>query len=123
MRLVRLAVFLCFTLALGAATPRLLVAQQGDSVVAPATMEAFARAHLAIAALRDRVQAELAEPKSKKPEVQGELREKLRTGRLAILKEHGLSDDAFAHLTHRVAVDEEARKTFEALLAKLSEKK
>lgn len=122
MRLVRLALFLCCTLALGAA-PRTLAAQQGDSVLTPATMESFARAHLAIAALRDRVQAELAEPKSKKPEVQAELREKLRAGRVAILKEHALTDEFFARLTHRVAVDDEARKAFESLLARLSEKK
>ncbi|HEX4932323.1 MAG TPA: DUF4168 domain-containing protein [Gemmatimonadaceae bacterium] len=122
MRLALLAGFVLCSLT-AAATPRALRAQHVDSVVTEATMESFARAHLAISALRDRVQAELAEPKSKKPEVQAELREKLRTGRLAILKEHGLSDEAFARLTHRVATDDGARKAFEALLAKLAEKK
>ena len=55
--------------------------------------------------------------------MQNELREKLRAGRVAILKEYALTDESFARLTHRVAVDEEARKAFEALLAKYSEKK
>ena len=51
------------------------------------------------------------------------LREKLRTERLRLLKEHGLTEDAFTRLTHRVAVDDEARKAFEAALARLAEKK
>ena len=122
MRLARLVGFVVIALFIGSA-PRAVRAQQADSAVAPATMESFARAHLAIAALRDKVQAELAEPKSKKPEVQDKLREKLLTERLQLLKEYGLTDDAFARLTHRVAVDEEARKAFEAALARLSEKK
>ena len=86
-------------------------------------METCARAHAAIATLRDQVQSELAEPKSKKPEVQAELREKLRSERLRLLKEHGLTEEAFARLTHRVAVDDETRKAFEGALAKLGEKK
>ncbi len=126
MRLARLSglfvLILTLALALGA-TPAAAGAQQGDSVVTPAAMESFARAHAAIATLRDRVQAELAEPKSKKPEVQAELREKLRTERLRLLKEHGLSEEAFARLTHRVAVDDGARKAFEEALARLAEKK
>lgn len=123
MRLVRLVGLFVFSLALGSLTPAGVSAQQGDSLAAQASMESFARTHAAIAALRDRVQAELAEPKSKKPEVQAELREKLRTERLRLLKEHGLTEDAFTRLTHRVAVDDEARKAFEAALARLAEKK
>jgi hypothetical protein len=122
MRLPHLVGFLAFALAI-MGSPLALPAQQGDSAVTPAAMESFAKAHAAIAALRDRVQGELAEPRSKKPEVQAELREMLRTERLRLLKEHGLTEEGFARLTHRIAVDDEARKAFDAALAKLAERK
>jgi len=99
------------------ATPRRaptgpLTATQDDS------MSVFVRTHLALQALRDRVQAELAEPKNKKDEEQKALREKLRTERARILKEHAMTEEQFARMTRWVSVNDSARKVFDALVAK-----
>lgn len=83
-------------------------------------MDSFAAAHLAIAELRGKVQAELAEPRSKKPETQASLREKLQSGTERLLKEHNLTDAEFTRLTRRVSTDDVARKQFEDALARLS---
>ena len=95
-------------------------AQQVDSLVTPATMEIFVKAHIAVAALRGQVQAELAETKAKKPEVQATLREKLQVGTQRILKEHGLTDADFVRLTRRVSTDDAVRKAFDETLTRLT---
>ena len=85
-------------------------------------MSVFVRTHLALQALRDRVQAELAEPKNKTPENQKELRQKLRTERERLLKEHGMTEAQFARMTRWVSVNDSARKAFDALVAKAGTK-
>ena len=90
------------------------------SVVSASVMEAFAAAHVEVAALRTKVQAELAEPKSKKPEVQASLRDKLQLNTERILKQHGLTESEFARLTRLVSTDDALRKQFEEAIAKLT---
>jgi len=82
------------------------------------SMSVFVRTHLALQALRDRVQAELAEPRNKKDEEQKALRDKLRTERVRILKEHAMTEEQFARMTRWVSVNDSARKVFDALVAK-----
>lgn len=105
--------------------------ERARAVLAPPTsgpaaqddsMTVFVRTHLALQALRDRVQAELAEPKNKKDEEQQALRDKLRTERARILKEHGMTEERFARMTRWVSVDDSARKVFDALLARAGSK-
>jgi hypothetical protein len=88
--------------------------------ISQAAMDTFAATHIAIAELRGKVQAELAEPRSKKPEVQASLREQLQSGTERLLKEHNLTDAEFTRLTRRVSTDDVARKQFEDALARLS---
>jgi hypothetical protein len=83
----------------------------------------YARAHLAIAAARDQVQAELAEPRHKKTEAQLELREKLRLRIEAILKEQQLTPAEYDRITHRISRDGVQRKAFDATLATLTARK
>jgi hypothetical protein len=97
-------------------------AQASDSTFSPEAAQRFAKTYLAVSTFRDALQAELAEPKAKKPEVQAELREKLRTGVQRILKEHDFTEAEFARLTRLVSLDGEARKTFEDALARLEKK-
>ena len=82
-------------------------------------MEAFAKAYLGMSQLRDRMQAELAEPKNKKVEIQLQLREKLRTQLEQVLKENHLTSAEYQALTRAVSVDAEKRREFEAQLALL----
>lgn len=95
-------------------------AQHVDSLMSATAMETFVKAHIAVAVLRGQVQAELAETKSKKPEVQATLREKLQVGTQRILKEHGLTDADFVRLTRRVSTDDVVRKAFDEMLARLT---
>ena len=87
-----------------------------------AAMESFAAANIAIADFRGKVQAELAEPRSKKPETQELLREKLQAGTERLLKEHNLTDAEFTRLTKRVSTDEGARKQFDEAMARLAKR-
>ncbi|MBK6485651.1 MAG: DUF4168 domain-containing protein [Gemmatimonadetes bacterium] len=124
------------TLALSAATPTGRVAaqqttrqvsqpvalpgtQSPDSVITQAVIDSFARTHAAVAALRDRYQALLAEPQNKTNEEQDKLHEKLVDERLAVLKAHGFTPAEFARLIRRVSADTAARRAFDAALARL----
>ncbi len=78
----------------------------------------FARTHVAVSALRDRYQAQFAEPQNKKREVQDALHEKFSGGMQALLKEHGFTEAEFARMTRLVSVDSTARRLFEEALAR-----
>ena len=90
-----------------------------DSVSA---MLPFARAHVAMNSLRDRADAEYAEPKNKKPEVLTELRAKYSAERERMLTSQGLTEASYGLLILRVSSDDSARSAFEAALAKASAK-
>lgn len=90
-----------------------------DSVAA---MLPYARAFAALLSLRERADAEYAEPKNKKPEVLAELRAKYRAEREQLLKGQGFTDATYTALTQRVSGDDRARAAFEAALAKRSVK-
>jgi hypothetical protein len=90
-----------------------------DSVAA---MMPFARAHAALTTLRERADAEYADPKNKKPEVLAELRLKYRTERDRLLKAQGLAEASYGELTRRISSDDAARRAFEAALAKVTGK-
>ena len=95
-------------------------AQERDTTISVVAMEAFAKAHIALTALRSQAQAELAATSAKKPEVQAALREKLTVNTPRLLKEHGFTEAEFARLTRRVGTDDELRKRFEETLARVS---
>ncbi|MDQ8163669.1 MAG: hypothetical protein P3C10_13910 [Gemmatimonadota bacterium] len=86
-----------------------------DSVAA---MMPLARAYSALTTLRERADAEYADPKNKKPEVLAELREKYRKERERILSTQGLTEAAYAAGTRRISGDDGARLAFEAALTK-----
>lgn len=90
-----------------------------DSIEA---MLPFARAYVALNALRERADAAYAEPKNKKPEELAGLRQKYRVERDALLKTHGFTDATYARITQRVSGDDAARLAFEAALAKVTGK-
>lgn len=92
-----------------------VTAPHADSVAA---MMPLARAYSALTTLRERADAEYADPKNKKPEVLAELREKYRKERERILATQGLTEAAYAAGTRRISGDDGARLAFEAALTK-----
>lgn len=90
-----------------------------DSIVSTQTLEAYAKAYVALNLLRDREQAELAEPRNKKPEPQAEVREKHRTEREKIRTAHGFTIDQFTRVTQQISTNDAVRDRFEAAVAKL----
>ena len=89
-------------------------------LVSASALDAFAAAHVEVAALRGKAQAELAEPRSKKAEVQISVRAKLQDGTLRALKAHNLTEAEFARLTRLVSTDDALRKQFDEAVARLS---
>ena len=85
-------------------------------------MTPFARAHAALNTLRERADAQYADPKNKTPEVLAELRAKYHTERAVVLKVQGLTEASYGELTRRISSDDAARLAFEAALAKVTAK-
>ena len=111
-------------LILAAATPSAQYAQQTSAAaIGQDSLAAYVRAYAAIALVRDRMQNELADPKTKKGEVQVQVREKLRAQIAQVLKEQGLTETLYQHMTHAISVDAEQRKRFDLALAELAVKK
>ncbi len=96
-----------------------VAAPHADSVAA---MMPFARVHAALNTLRERADAQYADPKNKKPEVLAELRAKYHTERALVLKAQGLTEASYSELTRRISGDDAARLAFEAALAKVTAK-
>lgn len=113
-------------LGLGALATPVAAAGQAAATVAtiPADkLEAFARAHRAIDQVREHANAEFADPRNKKSEVQENLRDKLHEDVRKVLKEHNLTEAEFDRFTMVVSADTAQRRTFDALVAQLSSKK
>ena len=103
------------------ASPQRVNAQNSAAVaISPDGMTAYAKAYLALADVRDKAQAELADPRNKKVEVQLELRDKLRTRIAAVLKEHKLTAADYDLTTHAISVSPVARSAFEVALGALT---
>ena len=112
-------------LGLGAlATPARAAGQDAVAAAIPTEkFEAFARAHVAIDQVREHANAEFADPRNKKLEVQDRLRDKLRTDVRQVLKEHNLTEAEFDRFTMVVSSDTSQRRAFDALVAQLTSKK
>ena len=94
-------------------------APHADSVAA---MMPFARVHAALNTLRERADAQYADPKNKKPELLAELRAKYHAERERVLTAQGLTEASYGELTRRISSDDAARLAFEAALAKVTAK-
>lgn len=90
------------------------------ATISAAAVDSFAKAFLAVSALRSQLQGELADPSAKKPDRQAALRAKLLEGITAVLRQHGMGQAEFAALTRRVSSDDVLRKSFEEAVARLS---
>lgn len=97
-------------------------ASPAPSPAAQDSIELFAKTHLAVSTLRDRYQAQFAEPQNKKREVQDALHEKFLGELQTLLKAHGFTDASFAQMTRFVSVDSAARRAFEEALAREAKK-
>ncbi|MFN5203116.1 MAG: hypothetical protein ACK5HM_15070 [Gemmatimonas sp.] len=83
-------------------------------------IESFAKLQLALNGLRDREQAELAEPRNKKVETQAELRTKHRALRADTLKAHGFTPAQVSAMTLRLSGDDALRALFESTMERLA---
>lgn len=99
--------------------PPVVAPPHPDSV---AVMLPFARAHVALNALRERADAEYAEPKNKKPEVLADLRAKNHLERERLLKTQGITEASYAEVIRRISGDDAARLAFEAALVRATAK-
>jgi hypothetical protein len=80
----------------------------------------FAKAYVAIAQVRDQIQAELAKTSNKTPQAQQQLRDRLREQIEHVLHAHELTEDEFQRRTYLISADNEQRKTFDEIIAQLT---
>ncbi len=107
---------------LGTVTPAALSGQEtrvDTAGIDEARLTAYAKAFIAISAARDSVGTELVLPRNKKPEVQLELREKLREHVARVLREHHLTQDEYNRITYAVSSDARQRQAFDGIMARL----
>jgi hypothetical protein len=83
-------------------------------------IEAFAKLQRAVNALRDREQAELAEPRNKKVDAQTDIRARYRQLRADSLKAHGYTPAQVNAMTLRLSGDDALRLLFETTMERLS---
>lgn len=124
MRLVSLGGLFLVAFCCGAITPGRSLAQdqKADSTVDAATLTAYAKAYAAIALVRDSAHAAFALPKNKTDELQRELRDKLHQNIDQILKAQGITAEQYARITYVISTDDNRRKHFEEILARLGAK-
>ncbi|HSL69819.1 MAG TPA: DUF4168 domain-containing protein [Longimicrobiales bacterium] len=111
----RRAIFTGFVL--GALFAGVLHGQQPQApALAQEQLQTYAKAHAAIAQVRDRIQAELAQSQNKKDEAQKELHEKLRQQIAKILQDHGLTDAQYQQITYVISTDPAQRRALDEIM-------
>lgn len=103
--------------ATAAATANAPVAASDSTV---RSIEAFAKLQRALNGLRDREQAELAEPRNKKVDAQAEIRARYRRSRADSLAAHGYTPAAVSAMTWRLSSDDALRALFETTMERLA---
>jgi hypothetical protein len=83
-------------------------------------LTAFAKVQVAIGVAHDSADAKLAQARNKKEVVQSDLQEKLRTQIDEILHHAGMTEADYQRKTFIVSTDQEARKSFDAIVAQLT---
>jgi hypothetical protein len=125
MQRVSLTGLVLVALSLGTVTPTPTAAQEQrvDTVaIDEARLTAYAKAYAAIGLVLEQAHADLALPKNKKIEVQKELRDALHGRIEKILRDNGLTQEQYAHVTYVISSEPERRKAFEDILARLTPK-
>lgn len=92
------------------------LAAQTPAAIAPDQLAAYAKAYTAIGKLRDRLQAEMAEPQNKKDEAQEQLHAKMRLDVAKIFQESGFTEAQYNGITFTLSTSGEARLAFDKLM-------
>jgi hypothetical protein len=79
-------------------------------------LKTYAKAYNEIGKLRDRFQAEFAEPRNKKLEAQDQLHAQLRQEVAKVLQSNQLSESEYNRITYVLSTDSKAREIFDELI-------
>jgi hypothetical protein len=82
----------------------------------------YAKAHIAIMAVRDEFAAQLADERNKTTEAQAELRRAVKERIALVIQEHGMTEAEHRRITYVISVDAEQRAAFERIRAELEAK-
>jgi hypothetical protein len=117
---VLLVIALCVPTGLSAQQQQPPPQQAAPPTVDREVLTSFAKAYIAIAQVRDQIQAELAKTGNKTPEAQQQLRDKLREQIEHVLHTHQLTNDEFQRRTYLISTDNDQRKVFDEIMAQLT---
>ena len=99
----------------------LAAAQQALAPVLPREdIIALAKLQIAVGAVHDSLGAQLAQPRNKKPEIQTQLQEKLKTQVAEVLQRSGMTDAEYRRRTYVVSADLASRKIFDSVTVVLT---
>ena len=87
-----------------------------------AQIETYAKAYVAVSAVRDSVHLQLAQARNKTADAQRALQEKLRTQIAEALKQHELTEAEYRRLTFVISSDPPSRRIFDEIIAELTNK-
>ena len=116
-RPIALAVALCATFTVGAQAPAPQAA--AAPLLARDDIAALARIHVAVGAVHDSIDVQLAMARNKKPEIQLQLRDKLRTQIADVLHHGGITDAEYRRRTYVISSDPASRKVFDSVVVVL----
>ncbi|MEA3247194.1 MAG: hypothetical protein U9Q74_13665 [Gemmatimonadota bacterium] len=94
--------------------------QKPAPALGPDDVAALARVHVAVSAVHDSMDAQLAQQRNKKPDLQRDIRNKFQAQIDAILAKAGLNDSSYAHRSFLITTNASYRRTFDSVVVTLT---
>jgi hypothetical protein len=94
--------------------------QKPASALGPDDVAALARVHVAVSAVHDSMNAQLAQQRNKKPDLQRDVRNRFQAQIDAILAKAGLNDSIYAHRSFLITTNASYRHIFDSVVVALT---
>ena len=118
-RLVPPAMVVAVALAISAVPAPLRAQEPPLPQVGVEQLTAYAKAHVAITAVREEFAAQLADARNKTAEAHEELRTAVKERIALVLQEHGMTDAEHRRITYIISADADQRAAFERILTEI----
>jgi hypothetical protein len=94
--------------------------QRPAPALGPDDIATLARVHVAVSAVHDSMDAQLAQQRNKKPDLQRDVRNRFQAQIDAILAKAGLTDSSYAHRSFLITTNSAYRRMFDSVVVALT---
>lgn len=95
-------------------------AQSAPAALSRDELRAFAQVYIAVSKARDSADVEYSALRTKTPQLQAEIQERLQARIVAILRDAGMSNEEYRRRTYIVSVDDSVRTQFDDIVAEIT---